>query len=507
MDSFLIFLWLVRTTKTVLFWLYLWQLKEYHIGRFLDHFRTSKGKQLLIGKLNILKLFLFVAFFFLPLLTFFVVYISYIFEAIKTLLDFLAKRIKKPILTKKTFLLISLGILIELLALSLILFYTDTIIRLTFYLLIFDILAPLIVSLVVLLFQPLAVLGRNRIIRKAIKKREKFKDLLVIGITGSYGKTSTKEFLAKILSGKFKVLKTKEHQNSEVGISQCILDDLKSEYEVFVCEMGAYNRGGIKLLCDIAKPKIGILTGINEQHLATFGSLENIIKGKYELIESLPEDGIAFFNAKNKYCLELYEKTKIKKKLYGQETTFPGGENILGAVAVARELGMTEEEINRAVEKIENRASIYGSEGEDESKTLIAYKMPGIQIKEGISDLKIIDASFSANPDGVIAHLEYIKNMPGKKIIVMPCLIELGSASREIHQRIGKKIAEVCDLAIITTKERFKEIKEEAGEKAIFLKKPKEILEKIKSFTKEGDIILLESRVPNQLINLLVKHV
>ncbi len=141
---------------------------------------------------------------------------------------------------------------------------------------------------------------------------------MVIGITGSYGKTSTKEILYTILAEKFgenKVLKTKEHQNSEVGVSQCILNDLKPEHKIFVCEMASYNRGGIKLLCDIAKPKIGILTGINEQHMSTQGSQENIIKTKYELIESLPQDGLSIFNGENFYCLELYQKTKIKKRI------------------------------------------------------------------------------------------------------------------------------------------------------------------------------------------------
>jgi UDP-N-acetylmuramoyl-tripeptide--D-alanyl-D-alanine ligase len=361
----------------------------------------------------------------------------------------------------------------------------------SFGLLCFDILSPFLVSAVVLLFQPTAVLLRNRIIKKATKKRESFKNLIVIGITGSYGKTSTKEFLSAILSEKFNVLKTKEHQNSEVGVSQCILEELKPEHEVFVCEMAAYNRGGIKLLCGIAKPKIGVLTGINEQHMATFGSQENIIKAKYELIESLPEDGIAFFNAKNKYCREMYERTKIKKFLYGENAAFFGEENILGAMAVARELGMTQEEISRAVGKIENKFS-------------------GVQFKKGVNGINIIDATYSANPDGVLVHLEYLKNFPGKKVIVMPCLIELGKASKEVHKRLGKKIAEVCDLAIITTKDRFKEIVEgatnyETGSRNIlFLENPKQIFEKIKEFYRENDVVLLESRVPELLIKQLL---
>jgi UDP-N-acetylmuramoyl-tripeptide--D-alanyl-D-alanine ligase len=495
MISFLSFLWFLRESKAVLFWIYLWQLKEYHTGRFIDHFRTAKGKNLLFNKLSILKIVFIPVFFVLPVLVFFALTFIYIAEGVKFGLDFFRKKIKRPVFTKKTILLITIGLVLEFLFLLFLAgFSPDNIVTIAFCLLVFDVFTPLIVSIIVLLFQPLAVLSRNQLIRKAKGKRGKFKDLLVIGITGSYGKTSTKEILAAILSEKFKVSKTKEHQNSEVGISQCILQELKPEHEVFVVEMGAYNRGGIKLLAEIVKPDIGILTGINEQHMATFGSQDNIIKAKYELIEALPNDGVAFFNAKNPYCVKLYQKTKIKKQLYGQEASFPGEENILGAMAVARELGMTEEEISRAVAKIEN-------------------KFGGIKFKKGINGLKIIDATYSANPTGIMAHLEYLKTFPGKKIIVMPCLIELGRAAIEVHQRIGKKIGEVCDLAIITTKDRFKEIQVGAQMvevrprpvEIVFIEEPKNILEKIKSFAGERDVVLLESRVPDFLIKQLIE--
>ncbi|MFA4998539.1 MAG: Mur ligase family protein [Candidatus Paceibacterota bacterium] len=476
----LAFFWFIRTTKAVMFWIYLWQLKEYHIGRFIDHFRTEKGRSLFLNFSNVLKIILFIYFFALPLLFFFVVFLIYIAESAKTAWDLFKKRIKKPVLTKKTVLLIFSGLFVEISSLLLIYLNAKDVYWFAFWLLVFDVLCPFMVSLVVLLLQPFAVFGRNRIIRKARLKREGFKNLLVIGITGSYGKTSTKEFLYSILSSKFKVLKTEAHQNSEVGISQCILDNLKLEHEIFIVEMGAYNRGGIKLLCSIAKPKIGVLTGINEQHMATFGSQENIINGKYELVESLPADGVAFFNAKNKYCVELYNKTQIKKFLYGEAAKFMGEEDILGAVAVAKELGMSEEEISHARDKIEN-------------------KFPGIQVKKGINGLNIIDATYSANPDGVISNLEYLKSFSGRKVIIMPCLIELGKSSKDIHKRIGVKIGEVCDLAIITTKDRLKEIKEGAGSRVLFMENPKEIFEKIKSFCKEGDVILLESRVRNSL--------
>ena len=425
--SFLIFV------KLLFFWLWLWQLKEYHTGRFLTHFQEG--------------------------------------QAIKKILSSFW-RLKYPKFTKKIIVISLVSIFLA------ILMFSKEFCLSTFLLIIF----------IPLIFQIPTIIWRNRFLEKARKKREQFKDLTVIGITGSYGKTSTKELLASILSEKFNVLKTKEHQNSEVGISQCILDELSSSHEIFVCEMGAYNRGGIKLLCDIAQPKIGILTGINEQHMALFGSQENIIKTKFELIESLPNNGTAFFNGKNKYCLDLYKQTKIKKILYGQKAQFFGEENIEGAKAVARELGMREQEILRAYEEI---------------------KKTHLPDRRGKSGLNVIDTTYSANPDGVIAHLNYLKNWKGKKVIIMPCLIELGKASKEVHKRIGEKIGEVCDLAIITTKERFKEIKQGAitkgmkNENILFLENPKIIFEKIKDFNKENDIILLESRVPKLLIERL----
>ena len=482
------FFWFLRTVRIILFYIYLWQLKEYHIGRFLDHFRTYKGRQLFLNPLKILKIILVSGFFIFPAFFPLILGFFYLGESLIFYKDFLRRALRRPVLTKKTGLILVLAIIFTILAPILFYyFFKNDLVQFSFWLLIIDIFTPILISGLVLIFQPLAVLGRLRIIKKAKQKRASFKNLLVIGITGSYGKTSTKEFLYTILSEKFgknKVLKTKEHQNSEVGVSKCILNDLKPEHEIFIVEMGAYGRGGIKLLCDIVKPKIGILTGINEQHMATFGSQENIIKTKFELIESLSADGVAFFNTKNKYCRELYEKTKIKKILYGGNAQFSGEENILGAKAVAKELGMTDEETNKATDKIEN-------------------KFPGIKIKKGVNELSIIEATYSANPNGVMAHLEYLKTLPGRKVIIMPCLIELGSASEEAHRRIGQKIGEVCDLAIIMTKDRFKEIKEAAGEKAIFLENPKEIFEKIKNFCQPEDVVLLEGRLPKQLIELL----
>jgi UDP-N-acetylmuramoyl-tripeptide--D-alanyl-D-alanine ligase len=548
------FFWFISETKAILFWLYLWQLKEYHIGRFIDHFRTEKGKKIFFNYILLLKIilvFIFLQFLLGPqspcqkyysnlFLSYFLT-IIYFSESIKGFSDSLKKKLKIPVSTKKTVFLIFVIFLFKI-------FYFFSVFQkesFSFSLLIFDILTPAIVSGIVLMFQPFTALIRYQTIKKAKKKRESFKNLTVIGITGSYGKTSTKEFLATILSQKFKVLKTKEHQNSEVGISQCILNDLNENHEIFVVEMGAYNRGGIKLLSDIAKPKIGILTGINEQHMSTFGSQENIIKTKYELIESLPKDGLAIFNGSDPHTTELYLKTDKQKRIYsigatadhiktdifaqnievkkdfinfkvsskkGEKEDFKiailGAQNIpnlLAAILVARELGMSFEEIKKACQKIKPEQG-------------------GIKLLKGKNSLNVLDATYSANPDGVVSHLEYLKLWTGKKVIIMPCLIELGSATEKVHFEIGKAIGNVCDLAIVTTKDKFEEIKEGATlsvakpslsggvvksgmpeENILFLENPKQIVEKIKTFCRPEDVILLEGRIPREVIELLIK--
>ena len=513
----------------------MWQLKEYHIARFLDHFKTQKGQKLILNPLQNFKILLVVLFLLDNIVFVWVLFLVYFIESFFFFKAIFDKKILKPKPTPKTIVLISFSFLIVLLFPITLYVLGQNIIQFSLYLLVFDILTPFVVTAVVFLFQPLVILLRNNIIRKAEKKIKNLKlinnNLVVIGITGSYGKTSTKEFLSTILSYKFKVLKTKEHQNSEIGISKCILNDLNKDHQVFVVEMGSYNKGGIKLLSDIVKPKIGIVTGVNEQHLSLFGSLDNLLsaEGGRELASVLPKDGLLILNGDNKYCLDLYKKTDIEKKIYtllkgeinsdiwSDEITVKKDsvsfvvltkekeitsfninvfgkqniQNILAAILVTRHLGMSFDEIIKASRNIKLEQS-------------------GILLKEGKHGINIIDSSYSSNPNGVMADLEYLSISPQKKVIVMPCLIELGEKSAEIHQEIGKKIAEVCDMAIITTKDKFEDIKNNAllggmqKNKILLCDKPKEIFNIITTFCKDGDAVLLEGRVSSELVKLLV---
>lgn len=535
MDIFikiLIFFWIIISVKQIMFWIYLWQLKEYHIGRFLDHFSTEKGKRLIFNPLQDIKIILLVIAIFSSNLYFFeILFCIYLAQFILISKQVLNKNFKKPKFTKKTLFLS----IVSFVVFALLLQVTQHPIDLLFI----DILTPIIISLIALSFQPIVVFARSRILKEAKKIINQRKDLLVIGITGSYGKTTTKEFLTTILSSKYNVLCTKEHKNSEMGIAQTILENLKPEHKIFIAEMGAYKKGGIKLLADIVGPRIGIVTGVTVQHLSLFGSLENLLsaEGGGELVSAIPQDGFIVMNGENKYCLDLYKKINITKKIYTEEGNKIESDiyvkdiqvskdnlsfvavtkdkhmahfkvdilgrhnlqNLLGAILVAKEIGMTLEEISRAVENIKPQQA-------------------GITYKKGIHNINVIDSSYSSNPDGVIADLNCLNLFEAKKVVVMPCLIELGEKSKEIHEMIGKKIAEVCDLAIITTKDRFEDLKRGFNEQShfapdgasrdkniLFLENPEEIFHKITTFCKEGDSVLLEGRVSEKLMKMLTK--
>lgn len=358
--------------------------------------------------------------------------------------------------------------------------------------------------------------------QKAQKKIDNMNKLQVVGITGSFGKTSTKFITATILKQEYKVLTTPESYNTPMGISKVINENLTDNYEVFVAEMGARNIGDIRELAKLTKPTIGVITSIGPTHLETFKNIDNIMKTKYELIEELPPEGIAIFNYDNKYVKKLADKTFKEKILFGIEdvekldlyaeniqTTEEGtvftikdkkgnsiqcktkllGKhniyNILAGACVAIALGLNLEQIRKGIEKIEP----------------IPHRLNIINPGTGIT---IIDDSFNSNPIGAKAALEVLQQFKGgKKIIVTPGMVELGERQDEANREFGMNIAKVCDYAILVGKHITKPIYEgliEAGynEEHIFvvntLKDATAIIQRI---AKPKDIILFENDLPD----------
>lgn len=491
-DAFFI----VLALNAALYYTYFWQLKEYRLDRMKDFLRTTTGRKRLLNWLLIIKLLLIVVLLityatyvltdtlsegavFNFSLRFWQYYVPFVLlvaiaELIELGVRIIKHRLYRPDFTPK-------ALLIILLTCSVAVFFPFQHFQTSWswreLLIVWSVVylfLPICVDLIVVIFMPITRVSKAFVLTRARKKMRDHRELIVVAITGSYGKSSTKEFLNHFLSSKYKVVTTPGNTNTEIGIARVVLKLLKPEHEVFVVEAGAYVRGEIRKIADIVKPKIAIITAVKDSHLSLFGSLENIKRGKFELVESLPKTGVAVFNLDNEGSADLatramkrqlgkiitfsmrddgatLEATDIKENINGVtftvrnvsfELSVPGKHNVsnfLGAVAVGLELGLTLEEMANIAKQVRLR-----------DHTLTVLKPS--------DDLIILDDTYNANPDGVVAALDYLNLYTDKqKIIVFPGMQELGERSRAEHARVAKKIMEVCDYAFINSSD-FKSV-------------------------------------------------
>jgi UDP-N-acetylmuramoyl-tripeptide--D-alanyl-D-alanine ligase len=291
-------------------------------------------------------------------------------------------------------------------------------------------------------------------------------NLITVGITGSYGKTSAKFFLAKMLQSRYNTLMTPESYNTTMGVVKTVRTGLTAAHEIFVCEMGAKKLGEIKEICDIVQPKFGLLTSIGPQHLETFGSIENVTATKFELIDSLPAGGTAILNFSNPHILGHTLRDDITNVTFGTENSdvfaeniqvsprgmrftlhFPdnkaiecetrllgahNAENICGAAAVAWKLDVPLEAIALAISRLEP----------------VPHRL---QLIESGADI-IIDDAFNSNPAGAKSAVETLGGFdPGQftRILVTPGMIELGAKSYELNKTFGGQAAAHCDYVLL----------------------------------------------------------
>lgn len=356
--------------------------------------------------------------------------------------------------------------------------------------------------------------------RDAKKIVQQMPNLKIIGITGSFGKTSTKYILSKILAEKFNVLMTPESYNTAMGVTKVIRTDLKPIHEIFVVEMGAKQPGDIKELCELVSPRLGILTAIGEQHLDTFKNIEGVKLTKHELVESLPDQGIAFLNGDNEHILSL-PKTTVRKVYYGitgahldytaaniqitpKGSTFtvyqPSGDvltlqtpllgkyniyNILAAVAVACELGIDVKTIRYAVRNLES----------------VPHRL---QLKHTAQGITIIDDAFNSNPIGSRLALDVLQNMTGQqKILVTPGMVELGSREYELNKELAIYAAKVCDYIILVGRKQTLPLQD--GLKSVGYSDKhyyvaadlNDANRHLQTLTRAGDVVLFENDLPD----------
>lgn len=376
-------------------------------------------------------------------------------------------------------------------------------------------LLPLEVALAALCAQPIERHINMGFFRDAQRRLDARPGLIRIGITGSYGKTSTKFLLGTILSERYNVLVTPSSFNTPMGVTRVIRERLQAYHEVFIAEMGARHVGDIAELVELVHPTVGLLTSVGPQHLDTFGTLENIKKTKYELIEGLPEDGLAVFARDGAICEELYARcTLARKRLAGEgvrvenltvgpfgsrfelvegdarvlcETRLLGEHaigNLLLCAETARGLGLSLEEIARGVRKcspVEHRLQLIGGKG-------------------GVT---VIDDAFNSNPRGAQAALRVLARFPKRRIIVTPGMVELGGEEDAFNEAFGREMAGSVDVAILVGRRHTAPIRKgllEAGfdERCLHVVGSlEESTQVLGALVRAGDTVLYENDLPD----------
>lgn len=489
--------------------LHMFQLNYYKTNEHINWIKKNIGKLSLRSVLMIPILFLFIN----NIVCQIVVIALFIFMAVINK----PKKAKKPFVytnrMKRFLLTINIITLILVIVTKIVADYKCVI-----TMAILNILLPISIIIVNYINMPINNLITKKYIKEAKKKIESMPNLIVIGVTGSYGKTTMKTFLGKILSSKYNVLVTPKNFNTTLGVVRTIRENLRATHEVFVCEMGATKNGDIKEICDLVKPKYGIITSIGEQHLESFKSIENIINTKFELADSIPADGIVFLNGDNEYIRKkerknnyIYYGTDNKENKYYAEdikNTAKGlsfrmnideeekefsskllGEhnviNIAGAIAIAKELGIETEKIISKVRLLETAP----------------HRLQVIQGTNGV----IIDDAYNSNPAGARAALNVLNSFEGTRILITPGMIELGEKQYKCNFEFGEYAAGKCDYIILVGKEQTKPIRE-GIEKAQFNKEKlfivnslNEALNKTNELGEFGKekVVLLENDLPD----------
>ncbi len=393
--------------------------------------------------------------------------------------------------------------------------------HITVYLLIITLIytiSPVLVLLANFINKPMELSINNGYIKDAKRILKSCPDLKIIGITGSYGKTSVKYYLTTLLRAKYNVLMTPESYNTPMGVVKTVRGSLKATHEIFVCEMGAKWVGDIKELCDIVHPHHGVITSIGPQHLESFKTLDAVKNTKFELSDSLPEGGMLFLNADDEnikahgssrpyisYSIDAeadYRAFDISVSERG--TTFsvrtPEGEseqfstkligrhnvlNIVGAIAISHKMGISLKELKGQVRRLE-----------------------GVPHRLQLSDkgnMTIIDDAYNSNPSGTKAALEALSLFDGYKILVTPGMVELGAKQNELNREFGRNAAKVCDYVVLVGQKQAVPIKagltdEKYDESKIFIANTiEEALSHVYAINSEGrkKIVLLENDLPD----------
>lgn len=334
----------------------------------------------------------------------------------------------------------------------------------------------------------------------------------VIGITGSLGKTTTKELVAAVLGQRFKVLKSEGNLNTEYGLPLTLLK-LEPEHQIAVMEMGGgYRMGEIAELSAIAEPRIGIVTNVAPVHLERMGTIEAIAETKSELVASLPDDGIAVLNHDNEYVRSMRLKARCPVLMYGTGPdcdVFADEVQSFGLEGIGFRLNWEGRRYPFRV-SLRGRHSVYtalaaaaagllkGLGIQEIREGMASFEVKGrLAIKRGVLGTTLIDDTYNASPDAMVAALDLLAEAPGRHIAVLADMLELGSYEVEGHECVGRRASRDVDHLIL-----FGPLSRTVGEAAIASGMPRdrvkhfedktEVIAYLKSIMRTGDTILFK---------------
>lgn len=322
----------------------------------------------------------------------------------------------------------------------------------------------IVIMIANILMQPIEHLINRRFYNEAKDILAQMPHLRIIGVTGSYGKTSTKHYLYRILSEKYNVIMTPGSFNTPMGVIRTIREMMKPYYDIFIVEMGAKQLGDIKEICDLVAPSIGIVTAVGEQHLESFKSIENVQRTKFELVDALPSDGLAVVNNDFEYIANRpVENVAVKRyavasgcDYHVEDVEYGAVETRFAVVGEGRRIELATKLVGEC--NLSNlMASVIVALYLDVPESSIRYGVSQIEqvehrlnMKRTPGGISIIDDAFNSNPDGARMALDVLARMnTGKRIVITPGMIELGDKQVEYNQRFGKQMAQAADYVMV----------------------------------------------------------
>jgi UDP-N-acetylmuramoyl-tripeptide--D-alanyl-D-alanine ligase len=286
-------------------------------------------------------------------------------------------------------------------------------------------------------------------------------DVRVIGITGSVGKTTSKELIASVLTQRYRVLKSQASYNNEIGLPLTLLE-LDDEHEYVVLEMGTYGPGEIAQLTNIAQPQVGIVTNVGPVHLERMKTVERIAEAKSELPQALPADGVAILNGDDEWVRPMAHKTQAQTFFYGltpecdlwaDQVESYGLEGLhfrfhfQGETVYAQVPLLGQHSVHTAL-----RAAAVGLVEGLSWDEIIHGLHTGEQLRlvvvPGINDATLLDDTYNSSPDSAIAALNLLRDLEGRKIAVLGDMLELGGYEVEGHRRVGRRAMDVVSILI-----------------------------------------------------------